>query len=74
MGLIICQQVGSEAFIQMEELKFNQKLKFVLICHFENHMITYLLAFHFKSSADFKASLSGSEHNIQSAVHKTDCS
>ena len=25
MGLIICQQVGSEAFIQTEELKFNQK-------------------------------------------------
>lgn len=47
-------------------------MEFVLICHFESHRITYLLAFHFKVSADFKVSLSVSEHNIQSAVHKTD--
>lgn len=35
-------------------------------------MITYLLAFHLKLSADLKALVSVSEHNTQPAVHKTD--
>lgn len=35
-------------------------------------MITYLLAFHFKLSADAKASLSVCGHNTRPAVHEPD--
>lgn len=51
-------------------IKIQPKPEFVLICHFESHVITYLLALHFKFSADFETSLWVSEYNIRSAVHK----